>query len=82
MSANHSTRHQLSSKPALNVVTNKVGEHQWITVVNPTNRRMLLQACDNCGVVKSENTVIKPCKEPFGRGLISSSLFAGFSQTA
>jgi hypothetical protein len=49
-------------------------EHQWITVVNPTNQMLLLQACDNCGVVKSENSVIRRCAQPQGQGLISSSM--------
>lgn len=48
--------------------------HSWITVVNPTNRRMLLQACDHCGVVKSENTVVKQCSAEPGAHLISESL--------
>lgn len=57
-------------------------EHDWITVVNPTNRRMLLQACDNCGVVKSENTVVQACKEPQAKGLISNSLLKDLRLTA
>ena len=48
--------------------------HQWITVVNPTNRRLLLQACDNCGVVKSENSVLNRCAKPMGQHLITSSM--------
>lgn len=56
--------------------------HDWVTVVNPTNRRMLLQACDNCGVVKSENTVIQGCKKPQGQALITSSLFKDLRQSA
>jgi len=48
--------------------------HEWITVVNPTNRRMLLQACDNCGVVKSENTVARGCTRPAGEGVITKSM--------
>ena len=48
--------------------------HEWVTVVNPTNRRMLLQACDKCGVVKSENTVMQGCRQPSGGGLITNSL--------
>jgi len=48
--------------------------HQWITVVNPVNRRMLLQACDDCGVVKSENSVERGCKAAKGSAVISRSL--------
>ncbi len=48
--------------------------HQWITVVNPTNRRMLLQACDNCGVVKSENSVLSRCAKPRNQHLITASM--------
>ena len=56
--------------------------HHWITVVNPTNSRLLLQACDNCGVVKSENTVVRACSMPPGQRLISDSLNAELSLTA
>jgi hypothetical protein len=49
-------------------------KHHWITVLNPTNSQLLLQACDNCGVVKSENSVLKPCARPDGQQLISGSL--------
>jgi hypothetical protein len=49
-------------------------DHDWVTVVNPTNRRMLLQACDKCGVVKSENTVVQQCRRPDGEHLITGSL--------
>ena len=49
-------------------------EHKWVTVINPTNRRVLLQACDNCGVVKSENTVIQDCSQPHARHLISGAI--------
>ncbi len=56
--------------------------HDWVTVVNPTNRRMLLQACDNCGVVKSENTVVRNCRRPAGGGLITSSLWQDLRITA
>ena len=51
----------------------KPKQHLWVTVVNPTNQRLLLQACDNCGVVKSENSVIKRCRADQGLGLISGS---------
>jgi hypothetical protein len=56
-------------------------DHQWVTVVNPTNRRMLLQACDNCGVVKSENTVVQRCSATAAQGLISSSLLHDMRMT-
>jgi len=49
-------------------------EHAWITVLDPTNQRSLLKACDDCGVVKSENSVIRNCKAELGTALISSSL--------
>lgn len=48
--------------------------HRWITVVNPANRRMLLQACDDCGVVKSENSVERGCKAAKGSAVISRAL--------
>ena len=47
--------------------------HRWVTVVDPTNQRSLLQACDDCGVVKSESSVIRRCKADYGVALISSS---------
>ena len=46
--------------------------HQWVTVINPTNNRLLLQACDNCGVVKSENSVIRSCQQPQHQQLLSN----------
>jgi len=48
-------------------------KHDWITVVDPTNQRSLLQACDDCGVVKSENSVMRHCRANHGVALISSS---------
>ena len=51
-------------------------KHSWVTVVNPTNHRMLLQACDNCGVVKSENSVMRRCRAPKGQALVSGSMSA------
>jgi len=50
--------------------------HQWITVPNPVNKRVLLRACDNCGVVKSQNTVTTRCKAAPGQHLITSALRA------
>ena len=32
--------------------------HAWVTVPNPLNNQALLQACDYCGVVKSQNTLV------------------------
>ena len=49
-------------------------EHNWVTVVNPTNHRLLLQACDDCGVVKSENSIRRLCKAPKGQRLVSSRM--------
>lgn len=57
-------------------------KHQWITVVNPTNHRTLLQACDHCGVVKSENSVMRRCKASSGQALISQSYAANLQATA
>ncbi len=56
--------------------------HCWITVVNPTNHRMLLQACDHCGVVKSENSVVRNCRAPHDQALISGSMDSEFSVSA
>lgn len=53
---------------------NDFRQHAWITVEDPTNRRSLLQACDDCGVVKSENSVIRNCKADSGGALISGSV--------
>lgn len=57
-------------------------EHRWVTVINPTNHRVLLQACDDCGVVKSENSVIRNCKGAKRGGLISDALAQGMPLTA
>ena len=51
-------------------------KHQWVTVVNPINHRALLQACDSCGVVKSENTIVRSCKTLPRLGLISNAIEA------
>ncbi len=48
--------------------------HQWVTVLNPIERRELLRACDNCGVVKSQNTMRKACAVKTPQRLISGSL--------
>jgi len=56
-------------------------EHLWVTVIDPTNQRSLLQACDDCGVVKSENSVIRNCKADFGVALISNSAMANVKMT-
>lgn len=50
--------------------------HKWVTVVNPYSKMSLLQACDDCGVVKSQNSISKRCKANKGVGLISSALLA------
>ena len=51
-------------------------KHCWVTVVNPTNHRVLLQACDNCGVVKSENSVMRHCHAAKGQALVSGAMTA------
>ncbi|NND00107.1 MAG: hypothetical protein HKN85_07995 [Gammaproteobacteria bacterium] len=61
----------------MNMKRNQKYQHKWVTVVNPTNRQLLLQACDNCGVVKSENTVIAECPKPQGQHLISGANTTG-----
>ncbi len=48
--------------------------HSWVTVIDPRNHRSLLQACDDCGVVKSENSVIRNCGAASGQALLSDSL--------
>ena len=49
-------------------------KHQWVTVVNPLNQRTLLQACDGCGVVKSENSIMRSCTAKKGVAMITSAL--------
>lgn len=49
-------------------------EHSWVTVVNPTNHRLLLQACDDCGVVKSENSVLRVCRATKGQSIVSGRM--------
>ncbi len=48
-------------------------QHDWVTVVNPTNHQKLLQACDHCGVVKSENSVTRKCRAPHSQSLLLSA---------
>lgn len=36
--------------------------HAWHTVINPVSQNRVLQACDHCGVVKSENSIVKACR--------------------
>jgi len=50
------------------------GKHKWVTVINPLNHQTLLQACDCCGVVKSENSIVRACKAESGARLISGSM--------
>ena len=69
--ARESTR-TVRSNPVLSA-----GQHAWVTVVNPTNHRMLLQACDHCGVVKSENSVIRRCRAPASQSLVLGALSYG-----
>lgn len=49
-------------------------EHSWVSVVNPRNNRSILQACDDCGVVKSENSIVKNCRAKPGQAVISNYL--------
>lgn len=52
-------------------------QHSWVSVINPLNHRMLLQACDDCGVVKSENSVVVKCKANKGMRVISNAISIG-----
>jgi len=59
-------------------INNKFGrKHQWVTVINPINHQSLLQACDCCGVVKSENSIIRNCKAANNGGLITGAMGGG-----
>lgn len=49
-------------------------EHSWISVINPRNQLSLLQACDDCGIVKSENSMIKNCRATPGLAIISGAV--------
>jgi len=49
-------------------------KHAWVTVIDPRHRRSLLQACDDCGVVKSENSIIRNCTAQHGQAVLSSAL--------
>lgn len=51
----------------------KQREHKWISVVDPISQGLFLQACDDCGVVKSENSVVRRCRAEYGAALISSA---------
>ena len=48
--------------------------HSWVTVIDPRNERLLLQACDDCGVVKSENSVVRKCRSASGRALLTGEM--------
>lgn len=48
-------------------------EHYWVGVLNPRNQRSLLEACDDCGIVKSENSITRNCRATPGQSLISSA---------
>ena len=62
-------------------INNKFGKkHAWVTVINHVNHRSLLQACDGCGVVKSENSIIRQCEATSNRGLITSAM--GYAEKA
>lgn len=49
-------------------------KHSWVTVIDPRNHRLLLQACDDCGVVKSENSVVRNCASAAGQALLSGEM--------
>ena len=61
---------------------NDYRQHIWVSVVDPTNQRSILHACDDCGVVKSENSVVRNCKADYGVALISSSAISKNVQMA
>lgn len=62
-------------------INNKFGKkHIWVTVVNPINHRSLLQACDGCGVVKSENSITRRCQSVSNRGLITNAMASAVKQ--
>ena len=70
------TKNAFKMNPVSNVLQPGLdlsSSHEWVTVINPYNRRSLLQACDDCGVVKSENSVAKQCSAVKGAGLISNA---------
>lgn len=52
--------------------------HSWQTVVNPVSLNRVLQACDHCGVVKSENSITKACRGQSGARLLSSSVISRY----
>lgn len=52
------------------VITNA---HQWVSVLDPRNYQTLLQACDDCGIVKSESSMARNCRGERGQGVISKS---------
>lgn len=49
-------------------------EHQWVSVLDPRNNRSLLHACDDCGIVKSENSIARNCRATPGIGMVSSGV--------
>lgn len=51
-----------------------VQPHNWVAVPDPYKKRALLHACDNCGVVKSENTSMKNCTARLDQRMITDAL--------
>ena len=64
-------RYGISPNSAIHAANDR-REHVWVNVIDPINQRSILQACDDCGVVKSENSVIRNCRADYGTALISS----------
>ncbi len=54
--------------------------HSWVTVVNPINHTHVLQACDHCGVVKSENSIVRACSGEQTSRLLTQHYASHFSQ--
>ena len=70
----------LDNKVRFTDFTQAKKEHRWITVNHPTRHTAVLQACDRCGVVKSENSVLKSCTGDANARLISSVYIAAYSE--
>ena len=69
-------RSNFKSGAARSITPETLG-HTWHTVVNPVSQNRVLQACDHCGVVKSENSIIRNCKAANNSGLITGAMDGG-----
>ena len=72
-------RSNFKSGAARSITPETLG-HTWHTVVNPVSQNRVLQACDHCGVVKSENSIVRVCRGHRETRLLSAQATGKFQQ--